>query len=104
MAACARSGSPHCGPRVAAACGRRASHRSRGSDYVVRAGEPAGSVPTMDLRIFTEPQEGATYDDLLAVARCAEDAGYDAFFRSDHFLAINRSEGSPGPTDACMTL
>ena len=40
----------------------------------------------MDLRIFTEPQQGATYDDLLAVARVAEQQGFDAFFRSDHYL------------------
>ena len=30
----------------------------------------------MDLRIFTEPQQGATYDDLLAVAQTAERLGY----------------------------
>ena len=38
----------------------------------------------MDLRIFTEPQQGATYDDLLQVARTAEELGFGAFFRSDH--------------------
>ncbi len=58
----------------------------------------------MDLRIFTEPQQGATYDDLLRVARCAEEAGYDAFFRSDHLLAMGDSSGLPGPTDAWVTL
>ncbi|MCD2190685.1 LLM class F420-dependent oxidoreductase [Actinomycetospora soli] len=58
----------------------------------------------MDLRIFTEPQQGATYEDLLRVARCAEDCGFDAFFRSDHFLAMNGSTGLPGPTDAWVTL
>lgn len=57
----------------------------------------------MELRIFTEPQQGATYDQLLAVARTAEDAGYGAFFRSDHYLAMN-SAGLPGPTDAWITL
>lgn len=57
----------------------------------------------MDLRIFTEPQQGATYDDLLAVAKAAEQFGYDAFFRSDHYLAMN-VEGLPGPTDAWITL
>lgn len=57
----------------------------------------------MDLRIFTEPQQGATYDDLLRVARCAEDAGYDAFFRSDHYLTMG-GDGRPGPTDAWVTL
>lgn len=57
----------------------------------------------MDLRIFTEPQQGATYDDLLAVARAAEDLGYDAFFRSDHYLHMS-GDGTPGPTDAWTTL
>ncbi|ETT24855.1 putative monooxygenase [Rhodococcus aetherivorans] len=57
----------------------------------------------MELRIFTEPQQGATYDDLLAVAQTAERLGYGAFFRSDHYLAMN-SAGLPGPTDAWITL
>lgn len=57
----------------------------------------------MELRIFTEPQQGATYDDLLAVARTAERLGYGAFFRSDHYLAMN-ADGLPGPTDAWITL
>jgi F420-dependent oxidoreductase-like protein len=58
----------------------------------------------MDLRIFTEPQQGATYDDLLAVARAAELHGFDAFFRSDHYLAMGDADGLPGPTDAWVTL
>ncbi len=53
--------------------------------------------------MFTEPQQGATYDDLLRVARCAEDAGYGAFFRSDHYLPMG-GDGLPGPTDAWVTL
>lgn len=57
----------------------------------------------MDLRIFTEPQQGATYDDLLAVARATEDLGFDAFFRSDHYLTMG-GDGLPGPTDAWTTL
>jgi F420-dependent oxidoreductase-like protein len=57
----------------------------------------------MDLRIFTEPQQGATYDDQLRLARTAEDCGYSAFFRSDHFLAMGRP-GLPGPTDSWVTL
>ncbi len=56
-----------------------------------------------DLRIFTEPQQGATYDDLLAVARRAEALGFGAFFRSDHFLHMS-GDGMPGPTDAWITL
>src|SRR5580658_7376513 len=57
----------------------------------------------MKLRIFVEPQQGATYDQLLAVAQKAEATGFDAFFRSDHFLTIG-GDGLPGPTDAWITL
>lgn len=57
-----------------------------------------------DLRIFTEPQQGASYRDLLAVAQRAETLGYGAFFRSDHFLAMGGGDGLPGPTDAWITL
>lgn len=59
------------------------------------------------LRIFTEPQQGATYDDLLAVATRAEQLGFGAFFRSDHYLAMGEAleaGGLPGPTDAWTTL
>ena len=58
----------------------------------------------MDLRIFTEPQQGASYDDLLGVAQATEAAGFDAFFRSDHYLRMGEGDGSPGPTDAWLTL
>jgi F420-dependent oxidoreductase-like protein len=59
------------------------------------------------LRIFTEPQQGATYDDLLAVATRAEQLGFGAFFRSDHYLAMGgalEAGGLPGPSDAWTTL
>jgi F420-dependent oxidoreductase-like protein len=46
---------------------------------------------------------GATYDDLLAVARRTEETGFDAFFRSDHYLTMG-GNGLPGPTDAWVTL
>jgi F420-dependent oxidoreductase-like protein len=58
----------------------------------------------MLLRIFIEPQQGASYDDQVAVATTAESLGFDAFFRSDHYLAMGDVEGSPGPTDAWITL
>lgn len=57
----------------------------------------------MDLCIFTEPQQGASYDDLLAVAVTAERLGFAAFFRSDHYLTMG-GDGLPGPTDAWITL
>jgi F420-dependent oxidoreductase-like protein len=58
----------------------------------------------MQLRIFTEPQQGASYATLLRVARAAEDLGFDAFFRSDHYLKMGNVSGMPGPTDAWITL
>ncbi|MFH5821332.1 LLM class F420-dependent oxidoreductase [Georgenia sp. AZ-5] len=58
----------------------------------------------MDLRIFTEPQQGASYDDQLAIARRAERLGFSAFFRSDHFLRMGDGDPLPGPTDAWTTL
>lgn len=57
----------------------------------------------MDFRVFVEPQQGATYADQLAVAKAAEDLGYSAFFRSDHYLAMS-GDGMPGPTDSWVTL
>lgn len=57
----------------------------------------------MDIRVFVEPQQGARYADQLGVARTAEAAGYSAFFRSDHFLAMS-GDGLPGPTDSWVTL
>src|SRR4051812_45436109 len=58
----------------------------------------------MQLRIFTEPQQGATYDQLLAVAQSAERLGFDAYFRSDHYQRIGDGDPGPGSTDAWMTL
>nr|MDQ3306073.1 LLM class flavin-dependent oxidoreductase [Actinomycetota bacterium] len=58
----------------------------------------------MDVRIFTEPQQGASYEDLLAVARATEAGGFDGFFRSDHYLRMGDGAGVPGPTDAWITL
>src|SRR3954466_7011037 len=58
----------------------------------------------MDLRIFTEPQQGASYDDLLRVAKATEELGFDAFFRSDPYLSMGDGSGLPGPTDAWITL
>ncbi len=58
----------------------------------------------MRLRVLMEPRRGATYDQILALARTTEEAGFDAFFRSDHYLGIDA--GDPGylPTDSWITL
>jgi F420-dependent oxidoreductase-like protein len=58
----------------------------------------------MRLRIFTEPQQGASYGTIRRVAKAAEDLGFDAFFRSDHYLKMGDGSGEPGPTDAWATL
>lgn len=57
-----------------------------------------------DLRIFTEPQQGASHADLVAVAQRSEALGYGAFFRSDHFLKMGGATGFPGPSDAWVSL
>src|ERR1041385_2301090 len=59
---------------------------------------------TPEVCIFTEPQQGASYADLLAVAQTAEELGFTGFFRSDHFLKMGGVTGLPGPTDAWVTL
>ncbi len=69
-----------------------------------------GRLPAMrqdgivELRIFTEPQQGASYQTLARVARAAEELEFDAFFRSDHYLKMGNVTGLPGPTDAWATL
>src|SRR6201987_30368 len=58
----------------------------------------------MKLRIFTEPQQGASYSTLRSVALATEELGFDAFFRSDHYLKMGEVSGDPGPTDTWATL
>ena len=63
-------------------------------------------MPTTPLRfrVFIEPQEGASYDDQRVLAQLAEDLGFDAFFRSDHYISFFGGDGLPGPTDAWTTI
>lgn len=59
----------------------------------------------MDARIFIEPQQGTTYDDVLAFAKRAEELGFDGFFTSDHYQKMgDHVSGLPGPLDAWTTL
>jgi F420-dependent oxidoreductase-like protein len=58
----------------------------------------------VDLRIFTEPQQGASYEDLLRVAKASEALGFDAFFRSDHLQRMGGGDPLPGPTESWVTL
>lgn len=58
----------------------------------------------MDLRIVSEPHRGAGYREQLALARAAEDCGFSAFFRSDHYLTMDLTHPAAGLTDAWVTL
>lgn len=58
----------------------------------------------MQLHLMTEPQQGATYDQLLDVARAAEELGFAGFFRSDHYQRSGAGDPGPGPTEAWVTL
>jgi F420-dependent oxidoreductase-like protein len=58
----------------------------------------------VDYRIFIEPQQGATYSQLARFAKAVEETGFDALFRSDHYLKMGPHTGKPGPTDAWTTL
>ena len=58
----------------------------------------------MEHCLFTEPQQGFTYDEQLAFARAGEDAGFHGFFRSDHYMRMGAGDPHPGPTDAWTTL
>lgn len=58
----------------------------------------------VELRIFTEPQQGARYEDLLAVAQASEEGGFAGYFRSDHYVKMGNVDGKPGPTHAWVTL
>src|SRR4051812_39572660 len=58
----------------------------------------------MDLRIMVEPQQGASYEQQLAIAQAAEAGGFGGFYRSDHYLRFGAGDGAPGPTDTWVTL
>ena len=58
----------------------------------------------MRARVLLEPRYGATYGQLVAMAQTAEAAGFDAFFRSDHYLGIDADDTSLVPTDSWTTI
>jgi F420-dependent oxidoreductase-like protein len=57
----------------------------------------------MRYALMTEPQQGLSYEEILSVARSAEEAGIEAFFRSDHYASFPGEGGLP-TTDAWATL
>lgn len=58
----------------------------------------------MEFCVFTEPQQGFSYDDQRRHAQAAERAGFDGWFRSDHYMRMGDGDPLPGPTDAWTTL
>jgi F420-dependent oxidoreductase-like protein len=58
----------------------------------------------MRIRVLLEPHHGASYAQILALARATEEAGFDAFFRSDHYLGIDADDTGYRPTDSWTTL
>jgi F420-dependent oxidoreductase-like protein len=57
----------------------------------------------MRFALMTEPQQGLSYDELLAIARTAQESGFETFFRSDHYTSFPGDAGEP-TTDAWATL
>jgi F420-dependent oxidoreductase-like protein len=53
--------------------------------------------------LMIEAQQGLSYDEQLAIARRAERAGFEGFFRSDHYESFPGSAGDP-TTDAWAVL
>lgn len=58
----------------------------------------------MQLRIFSEPHRGATFDTELRFVQAVEACGFDGYFRADHYQSMGDSPGMPGPTDAWISL
>jgi F420-dependent oxidoreductase-like protein len=56
------------------------------------------------IRVLMEPRHGARYSEILALAQATEQAGFDAFFRSDHLMGVDPTDRSYRPTDSWTTL
>jgi F420-dependent oxidoreductase-like protein len=57
----------------------------------------------MRYALMSEPQQGLTYAEIRALALTAEEAGFEAYFRSDHYASFPGGSGRP-TTDAWATL
>ena len=58
----------------------------------------------MRMRVLLEPHHGASYAQILALARATKEASFDSFFRSDHYLGIDADDTGYRPTDSWTTL
>ncbi len=57
----------------------------------------------MRFALMIEAQQGLSYEDQLAIVRRAEAAGFESFFRSDHYASFPGSHDQP-TTDAWAVL
>ncbi len=57
----------------------------------------------MRYALMTEPQQGYSYGDILDAANAAKAAGFETYFRSDHYSSFPGESGQPA-TDAWTTL
>ncbi len=57
----------------------------------------------MRYALMTEPQQGINYQEIVAVAQAAEAAGFEGYFRSDHYTSFPGATGLH-TTDAWATL
>src|SRR5918999_4397369 len=60
--------------------------------------------PGLRVRVLMEPRHGARYEEIPALALATEEAGFDAFFRSDHLMGVDPHDLSYRPTDCWTTL
>ena len=58
----------------------------------------------MELHVFIEPQQGASYSAVQRLAQAVEQLGFAGFFTSDHYLRMGDGDPAPGPLDAWTTL
>jgi alkanesulfonate monooxygenase SsuD/methylene tetrahydromethanopterin reductase-like flavin-dependent oxidoreductase (luciferase family) len=49
----------------------------------------------MRFALMSEPQQGLTYAEILALVQTAEEAGFGAYFRSDHYASFPGGSGLP---------
>ncbi|MBV9803713.1 MAG: LLM class flavin-dependent oxidoreductase [Solirubrobacterales bacterium] len=57
-----------------------------------------------ELAVLLEPRRGARYEQILELARAAEESGLDAFFRSDHYLGVDPDDSGYRSTDSWITI
>jgi F420-dependent oxidoreductase-like protein len=81
------------------------SERSSGEARGAWGSAPGkGTDAGVRLRVLMEPRHGARYAEILALALATEEAGFDAFFRSDHLWGVDPEDRTYRPTDCWTTL